>query len=125
MSACKAELTLSRSDVDRDAIIAAAVGPTLIGIAQVSSNEAGCFLEKLFVDPAHMGVGVGRKLFEWSVDAARRSGATEMIIEADPDAVPFYVSMGCKQAGTVPSSSILGRLLPRLVQDLGATDGRA
>lgn len=63
MSACKAELTLSRSDVNRDTVIAAAIGTTLVGVAQVSSNQAGCFLEKLFVDPAHMGVGVGRKLF--------------------------------------------------------------
>lgn len=64
----KLNLTLSRSDVDRDAIIAAAAGPTRIRIAQLSSNEAGYFLENLFVDPACMGVGLGRKLFQWSVE---------------------------------------------------------
>jgi hypothetical protein len=38
-----------------------------------------------------------------------------MTIDADPGAVPFYERMGAVPAGLVPSGSIPGRFLPRLV----------
>ncbi|HMB74867.1 MAG TPA: GNAT family N-acetyltransferase [Kiloniellaceae bacterium] len=118
MAACEAELALNEDDLDRDAVAVAVDDRKLVGLAQVSCDETGCFLEKLFVDPASMGQGVGRKLFQWSLGAALRFGATEMIVEADPDAVPFYKAMGCEAAGEVPSGSIPGRSLPRLIHRL-------
>lgn len=119
MAACAAELALTRQDLERDAVIVAADGTELVGVAQVSSGADGCFLEKLFVEPARMGRGVGRMLFDWSVGAARDFGARELIVEADPGAVPFYRAMGCTDAGTAPSGSVPGRRLPRLVHSLG------
>ena len=48
-----------------------------------------------------------------AVAAARKLGAHEMIIEADPGAAPFYERMGSRRAGEVPSGSVAGRVLPR------------
>lgn len=118
MAACVSELTLTKKDIEKDAVVIATDEKVIAGVAQVSHGEAGCFLEKLFVDPPRMGKGVGRELFHWAVGHAEALGPPEMIVEADPDAVPFYERMGCVKAGTAPSGSIAGRQLPRLIRKL-------
>ncbi|NJM35708.1 MAG: GNAT family N-acetyltransferase [Rhodomicrobium sp.] len=90
----------------------------MVGVAQVSIDATGCYLEKLFVAPERMGQGIGRSLFLWSLESAKNLGAKELIVEADPDAAPFYKRMGCERAGSAPSGSIPGRRLPRLVHNL-------
>ena len=40
------------------------------------------------------------------------------MIEADPDAAPFYRRMGAQDVGLAPSGSIPGRMLPKLVKEL-------
>lgn len=120
MAACVAELTLTEADISGDPVTLAFYGDELAGVAHVSNDKDECYLEKLFVDPAHMAKGVGRLLFEWSRSAACELGVRQMIIEADPDAVPFYLAMGCRKAGSAPSSSISGRMLPRLICDTDA-----
>jgi hypothetical protein len=47
-------------------------------------------------------------------------GAHRMAIEADPDAAPFYRRMGAKDSGFAPSGSIPGRMLPKLIKELGS-----
>lgn len=117
MAACEAELTLSEADLADEIILLE--GPDgLAGLAQVSFDQTDCYLEKLFIDPARMGRGYGRVLYDWAVAAACRLGATEMIIEADPDAAPFYTRMGAVRAGHAPSGSVAGRPLPRFVHPL-------
>lgn len=115
MANCIDELSLSEDDLSRTMVVLASSDGAIAGIAQVSRDEDRCYLEKLFVDPPFMGQGIGRTLFAWSRGAAAKLGAGEMIVEADPDAVPFYLAMGCKSAGTALSGSIAGRQLPRLV----------
>lgn len=118
MSACVRELTITTEDAARDMVILAVERHELLGVAQVSYADDGCFLEKLFVDPSNMKKGIGRTLFEWSRSAAQKLGASQMIVEADPDAVPFYLAMDCKEAGTASSGSIPGRTLPRLIYQI-------
>ena len=118
ISACIDELTLSEADLVCDAVILAFQKQKLAGLAQVSSGDEGCYLEKLFVDPMNMGEGVGRHLFEWSVTVASQLGAKQMIIEADPGALPFYKTMLCEEVGSAESGSIPGRRLPRLIRKI-------
>ena len=115
MAACKAELSLTEEDISTGLVMLAIENGDLAGVAQITQDGDETYLEKLFVEPDHMGKGVGRELFGWSHSTAARLGAAEMIVEADPGAVPFYLAMGCKQVGTAPSGSIPGRTLPRLV----------
>lgn len=115
MSCCKNELTLTADDLLRSVVCVALVDEIIVGVGQVSKDDQGCFLDKLFVDPARMGLGVGRRLFEWAVETASDTGATEMIVESDPAAAGFYRRMGCIDAGFVPSGSIPGRTIPRLL----------
>ena len=58
------------------------------------------------------------KLFHWATSEATAMGADRMVIEAEPDAAPFYRRMGAKDCGLVPSGSIPGRMLPKLLRAL-------
>lgn len=118
MSQCVDELTLEPEELGSTAIILATDGDRMLGVAQVSNDEQDCFLEKLFVDTDAMGMGVGRILFDWAIEAARELGANELVIEADPDSAPFYHKLGCENAGWAPSGSIPRRKLPRLVKPI-------
>ena len=110
MEACRSELSV----VPSDEIIVAEVDQHLAGIAQVDMSGTFADLEKLFVDPVYIGKGLGRVLFEWCVQEACRLGSDRLMIEADPQAAPFYKRMGAKTVGTAPSASIPGRELPLL-----------
>jgi GNAT superfamily N-acetyltransferase len=118
MEACRAELSFDPRDLAASRIAVAERGDRVVGVAQVriAGNEAD--LVKLFVEPGAMQSGVGKALFAWASDAAREMGASLMTIEADPDAAPFYRRLGASDAGLVPSGSIAGRMLPKLVFDL-------
>jgi GNAT superfamily N-acetyltransferase len=56
-------------------------------------------MEDLFLVPSVIGHGLGRQLFEHAVEAARARGATELLIEADPNAEGFYLRMGAQRIG--------------------------
>lgn len=115
---CRAELSLTPEILERDETQIAEADGRMLGVAQVSCDGGEAYLEKLFVDPGAMGRGVGRALFEWARSTARDRGASCLIIEADPEAAPFYRKVGAVDAGSAPSGSIPGRVLPRLVLSL-------
>lgn len=72
----------------------------------------------LFVEPTALGRGMGRRLFEHSVERARESGARTMMIHSDPYAEKFYLKMNAKTVGSIPSGSIEGRELPLMEYQL-------
>ena len=114
MAACRKELTLTPAGIRASRVQVAELHGRLAGLAEVRSSGDTAQLEKLFVDPAMLRTGTGRKLFEWAKATARAAGATALVIEADPDAAEFYRRMGAVDDGLVPSGSIPGRLIPRL-----------
>lgn len=118
MDACRSELTLTALDLNETDVQVAERDGVLTGVAQISVDGAQADLEKLFVEPAVLRSGAGRALFEWAAATARARGATSLIIDADPDAAPFYRRMGARDAGVAPSGSIPGRTLPRLKLNL-------
>ena len=120
MQACRAELTIRPADLAQDVFRVALVGDEIVGVAQIAVAGDDAELAKLFVAPGTIGTGVGKILFIWAADEARRHGAKQLWIEADPDAAAFYRRMGATDAGSVPSGSIPGRFLPRLRFDLQA-----
>jgi GNAT superfamily N-acetyltransferase len=88
------------------------------GVVQLKVVDEQADLLKLFVEPRKLRSGIGRQLFGWAVDQATSRGAIRLLIEADPDAAPFYRRMGARHFGAVPSGSISGRLLPKLAYEL-------
>ena len=89
------------------------------GLAEISVDETGTsHLDKLFVEPTRLGEGTGKMLYVWACRFAQGLGAHELVIDADPDAAPFYIHMGAEQTGETESGSLPGRYLPRLVHRL-------
>jgi len=118
MEACRDELSFDPGDLLSSEIAVAVHENRIVGVAQVRMVGDDADLLKLFVEPAALRSGVGKALFDWTTDASRRIGASRLMIEADPDAAPFYRRLGARDAGLVSSGSIAGRLLPKLIFEL-------
>ena len=114
LEACRPELTLCPVDFENSYVEVVEIDEVLVGVCQLALVNSRAHLEKLFVDPFYLGRGIGKRLYCWAEHLARRSGASEMNIEADPGAAPFYRRMGAVDDGTVASGSIPARRIPRL-----------
>jgi GNAT superfamily N-acetyltransferase len=81
------------------------------GWASVVIHDTVCWLDDLWVEPAAMGRGLGRRLFERAAALGRARGCTTMEWEAEPNALGFYERMG---ASYLRDSEVTewGRVLP-------------
>jgi GNAT superfamily N-acetyltransferase len=120
LAACRAELTLTPDDVDPRRVTVAEFDGRVLGFAALAGEPPEVELAMLFVDPGHIGNGVGRALWTAAVDTAAALGAETMAIESDPQAEPFYLAMGATRIGEVESGSIPDRKLPLLVAQVDA-----
>jgi GNAT superfamily N-acetyltransferase len=114
LDACRTELTIRADELETTALCAAEHDGALVGIAQITVDGRDADLQKMFVEPGMMGLGVGKALFAWAISSAKNLGARQMTIDADPGAVGFYKRMGAVEHGSAQSGSIPGRVLPRL-----------
>jgi GNAT superfamily N-acetyltransferase len=115
LDACRAELTIRSEELRTSALCVAEHDGALVGVAQITASGEAADLQKMFVEPSAIGLGVGRALFEWAVSQAKALRAHHMTIEADPGAAGFYRKMGAVDDGVAASGSIHGRVLPRLL----------
>jgi GNAT superfamily N-acetyltransferase len=115
LAACREELTVHPSDVEPRRMVVAEADGTVVGFYGLEGDPPEGELGFLFVEPAWIGNGVGRMLWDHMHEVAVACGFDEVMIGADPGAVPFYEAMGAVRIGVVPSASIPGRELPRLV----------
>jgi predicted N-acetyltransferase YhbS len=99
------------------AVFVACHGEEIAGVVAVVLEDTTADIGHLWVEPDRIGSGVGRCLFVRAVDAAREAGAHVIVIESDPNAEAFYLRMGARRDGSVPSKPA-GRELPRLVYEL-------
>jgi ribosomal protein S18 acetylase RimI-like enzyme len=58
-----------------------------------------CELDGLFVEPASMRSGVGRRLVDDAKQIARERGATHIEVVANPQALAFYTRVGFSVVG--------------------------
>jgi GNAT superfamily N-acetyltransferase len=113
-------MTLRAEDVDRHEVwVLESESGTPIGYHRVIPGDPA-ELEDLWVEPAAIGSGVGRRLFDHAVEIARGVGASALEIDADPHAVGFYERMGAVRIGETSSKLIPGRTLPRLRMPLSS-----
>lgn len=114
LAACREELTMRPDEiVARRTLVAERDGEPL-GFVTVDGAPPRGELGMLFVEPAAIGQGVGRRLFAAALDTARAAGFARLTVQADPHAEGFYRAMGAERIGEVPSGSVPGRYLPLL-----------
>jgi len=120
MAACAAELTITPERIRNEHIAVAVSEDTITGLVALARGDEDRVLEleDMFVDPAHIGTGLGRLLMAHAEMRAKKSGACRVEVDADPHAQGFYERCGYRLIGRSPSASILGRTLPRLALDL-------
>lgn len=119
LARARPEMTLSADEVaDHETwALEDAVG-RVIGFYRIVPTQPPV-LEDLWVEPAAIGAGRGRLLWEHAVATGRALGAAALELDADPNAVGFYERMGARQVGETPSAVVPGRRLPRMRIDLG------
>lgn len=119
LEACRDDLTLDAAMAGA-AVVAEADG-MLIGfhllLPEDGEPDVGR-LEMLFVDPKVMGHGIGRLLVWDAVSRAAARGWRALRLEADPHAEAFYLRLGARRVGEVPSAVVPGRVLPLLELDV-------
>lgn len=125
LAAVRPLLHLEPGDVERDVVRVLEIDGVLAGWHRVSLHDDHAELEDLWLEPALIGTGRGRTLFEDAVRVARDAVATVLEWDADPFAADFYTAMGGDVIGQVPSAVIEGRMLPRMRLNLGPTPGAA
>ncbi len=114
LAACRDELTIPPDEVEARRTTVAELDGGVVGMYTIDGDPPVAELGQMFVDPDHIGRGVGRVLWTHAVGRARAEGIHTLTIDADPFAEAFYLAMGATRTGSVPSGSIPGRVLPRL-----------
>ncbi|MGA5200311.1 GNAT family N-acetyltransferase [Streptomyces variegatus] len=115
LEACRDELTVAANEVTRRRAMVADRDGRILGFTTLEGEPSTGVLGMMFVDPQAIGQGIGRLLFEHTIAVGRDLGFTQVTIDADPNAEPFYRAMGAVRIGDVPSGSIAGRVLPQMV----------
>ncbi|MCS6996274.1 MAG: GNAT family N-acetyltransferase [Casimicrobiaceae bacterium] len=75
----------------------------LVGFVQMNPAQTRWALDALWVEPDRMGQGIGRRLLSHACRMAAAAGQRVLSIDADPNAVAFYVRMGARAVGYVPA----------------------
>ena len=114
MEACRDELTITETQLQRGGALVADRDGQIIGFVQVLSDGSGVCLQDLFIAPAAKFSGIGKRLLQEAIRIAQTFQAHSMTIDADPHAEAFYLKNGAVRIGEVPSGSIPGRMLPQL-----------
>lgn len=118
MAQCREELTVTPKVIQQNLTCVAVRENAVLGfyLLSVDSNADSnvATLAALFIDPAHLRQGIGRMLWEHMLQAAHSRDVRSISIDSDPNAEPFYLSMGAVRVGVTPSGSIPGRVLPLL-----------
>jgi GNAT superfamily N-acetyltransferase len=115
----KEALTITPEFISNNLVYASVVGGEVAGFYALTEAGGKLSLEHMWVDPARIGAGVGRKLFDHALKVAAGLNASSIEIESDPNAEGFYRRMGARRVGEV-SSEIDGqpRVLPLLAIDI-------
>ena len=115
----KAELTITPEFIATNDVFVALIAGEIAGCCALVVSDSLAELEHMWIDPRHMGTGVGRALFEHVKSRAGQRGLAELELSADPNAEGFYLRMGAQTIRLVPAN-VDGqpRVLPRMKIDL-------
>jgi GNAT superfamily N-acetyltransferase len=123
MESWRYSLTIEPTYIEQNAVYIARLDGRTAGFYALVHTNSGLELEHLWVSPPMMGKGVGRRLVSHALQFARHQGATQIAIQADPHAEPFYLHMGAVRVGDfVYELEGQTRVLPKMVIPLSSPD---
>jgi GNAT superfamily N-acetyltransferase len=112
----RAELAVSAAAIRERPVFVAERGDAMLGFYSLRSAGGVCELFDLWVQPEAMGEGIGRALLDHARAQAALGGASELAVDADPNAEAFYLRCGAVRRGAVPAPipGDPGRVRPQL-----------
>nr|WP_136252538.1 GNAT family N-acetyltransferase [Ningiella ruwaisensis] len=122
LDACKEELSISPGEFHNSKFQFRVMEyeNRIIGYYAVCHLDSNTYeLDALFVEPVFIGKGVGNQLIDHAKSLVTQRGGTKIILQAEPNAEPFYLKAGANIVGKKESQSIRGRYLSLLEIDLG------
>jgi N-acetylglutamate synthase-like GNAT family acetyltransferase len=95
----------------------------VVGFYGLELRSDIAYLEHLWIEPCHIGTGLGKLLFTRVCNEAHKCGYSIMELLADPNAEDFYRYHGANKTGEI-HGSILGtpRVLPKMKIRLKSTN---
>lgn len=114
LAGSRIQLAVRPDEVAARRVTVAEQDGVVVGFYALEGAPPAGVLDLMFVEPDHIGRGVGRRLWTHAVATAREVGLDSFTIDADPFAEAFYLAMGAVRTGTAPSSVLPGRELPQL-----------
>ncbi len=119
LKGCREDLALTPEEIASSEVVVCEGARGIAGYYRLLPVGDGVIdLDALFVDPAAIGRGVGKRLWQHAVARARELGFQAMSIQSDPYAEGFYLAMGAARVGELESTVTPGRMLPLLRFDL-------
>ena len=119
----RAQLTISPADVRKRPMYVAADAGQIVGFYSLEPSRAGSWqLDNFWVKPGYMNRGIGRALINHALDTAAHGAASEVTVDADPNAAAFYIHCGAVRRGEVaaPIPGDSKRVRPQLAFDCRA-----
>jgi len=106
LQACRAELTVHPAAATAGRVVVLEEQDTPLGFYALDTGERydEGEISLLFVEPAVIGRGIGRALWEHAVDKARRQGLRRLKVLSDPFALGFYRAVGATLSGKIRST---------------------
>jgi ribosomal protein S18 acetylase RimI-like enzyme len=95
------ELAVSPTNVREGLTFVAVVSAEIVGFYSLRPSRAAWELDNLWVLPKFMHQGIGRALLTHALATAARGGASEITVDADPNAESFYLECGAIRRGDV------------------------
>jgi GNAT superfamily N-acetyltransferase len=126
MEAWRDELTVTPDYIQANLLELAYRDQNLVGFYGLEFEQSRAYLQHLWVEPAHIGTGLGRILFDLACRSAKTRGCHFLDLTADPNAEPFYLHMGAVRTGE-DHRSVLStpRVLPKMSFDLSTSSSPA
>jgi GNAT superfamily N-acetyltransferase len=101
LEAWRSELAITPDTIRSKPTFVAVLEEKIAGFYSLLPSQTSWELAHLWVSPESMHRGIGRALLTHAVETARRGGAFEVTVDADPNAEPFYVQSGAIRRGVV------------------------
>ncbi|MBX3033568.1 MAG: GNAT family N-acetyltransferase [Bdellovibrionaceae bacterium] len=111
---CRSVTHVTPEDIGKWPFLVSELQDEICGFAAISIVQGVNMLDHLWIEPKFIGKGVGRLLFNRSVEEAARIGWKSFEIAADPYAEKFYLKMGAVRIGEKESKIKPGFFLPLL-----------
>lgn len=103
MESWRAELTITSTAIRNHPTFVVETDDEIAGFYALAPSESAWRLEHLWVAPQHMSHGFGSALLSHALETARSGDASEVLVDADPNAESFYLKRGGVRYGFVPA----------------------